>query len=189
MRNVQLRKRIEGQRKRAGWNESDNANQTALTTTNGVTQKTKIQYTIHNELRQSHYSIQSRRTFVPSGVCNGSSETRKYCDWNQGKGLCGSRGWEAGACQVSLCCYVVLLLVVMLVVLLVVLSYCNVVLYCEVEYNTEEWHWNTFFNHSSVLYSPSIHPSIHHSNLTYHITSCHHRLQGNAQNLCGRWWM
>ena len=79
-----------------------------LTTTNGVTSKTKIQphqytHTIHNALRQSHYSIQSRRTFVPSGVCNGSSETRKYCDWNQGKGLCGSRGWEAGACQVSLC--------------------------------------------------------------------------------------
>ena len=106
------------ERELAGWNESDNANQTALTTTNSVTQKTNKDtithqytihtiYTIHNELQQSHYSIQSRRTFVPSGVCNGSSETRKYCDWNQGKGLCRSHGWEAGGCQVSLClcCY------------------------------------------------------------------------------------
>ena len=31
------------ERELAGWNESDNANQTALTTTNSVTQKTKIQ--------------------------------------------------------------------------------------------------------------------------------------------------
>ena len=107
MRNVQLRKRIEGQRKRAGWlkwkrqckpNRANNYQRC-----NTKHKRQRYNHTIHNELRQSHYSIQSRRTFVPSGVCNGSSETRKYCYWNQGKGLCGSRGWEAGACQVSLC--------------------------------------------------------------------------------------
>ena len=142
MRNVQLRKRIEGQRKRAGWlkwkrqckpNRANNyqrcnaKDKDTIHNTQWVTTE-PLQYSVQTDIC-SKWSMQWKQW--DAEVLR--LESRERIVW-----FSRLRGGRLPSEFVCVLCWYWLVRYCCIVLL--------VVLYCEVEYNIIEWHWNSFLN-------------------------------------------